>query len=352
MGAVMAMLAPDASADEIAAHQRAVERMLSGIRKYQSHDFRRAMPPLDEIWRAGGARIDYHQAAPNADRHARPLLVIPSMINGSEILDLHPARSFVRWMAGQGFDVYLLDWGVPSQDDGLVDINGVLARLNDAARFVRRHAGADAVDAVGYCMGGTLLLGAAAGAPDLYERIVLLSAPWDFHAGDPRMRAQVMTGAASALQLLEHKSVLPVDWIQGVFAHVNPRLALDKFASFLDMESGSEGEEIFISVEDWLNSGQDLSAGIARCSIIDWYGHNKPGRGDWGDMHTLAGHPMLVVAAERDILVPPDSAVAAAQHSSRATVLKPPCGHISLMAGRRAVDDVWMPTCAWLKASA
>lgn len=354
MGAVMAMVQPGASAADIAGHQRAVERMLAGIKKYQASDYTRTMDRLTPVWRAGTSTV-YHCPAmtggAGGGTGGGAVMIVPSMINGPEILDLYPGRSFVRWLAGQGLDVYLLDWGIPSQDDGLYEMDGVLARVIAAAQSVRGMTGR-AVDALGYCMGGTLVLGAAARVPDLFGRLMVLSAPWDFHGGDARMRSQVMTGAASALQLLESKAVLPVDWIQTVFAHVNPRLALDKFSSFLDMPADSAEAEIFVAVEDWLNGGQDLSAGVARTCILDWYGHNMPGTGQWVDLAGLANHPVLVVAAQKDVLVPPESAIAAAHQLGRATILRPDCGHISLMAGRHAREMVWQPTCEWLSAPA
>lgn len=346
MGAAMAMVTPDMAPDAVDAHAQAIKRMIAGIQKYQSFSYRRDLSFPAPLWSDGGSRL-YHYPAAGTARAV--LLVVPSMINGAEILDLHPNRSFVRWMAGRGVDVYLLDWGAPRDDPGLQQMDGVMARLNDAASFVAARAGG-AVDALGYCMGGTLLYGAAAARPDLFRKIITLSAPWDFHAGDPTMRAQVMTGAASALQLLEAKNFLPVDWIQTVFAHVNPRLALDKFSSFLDMQG--DDADLFVAVEDWLNGGQDLSAGVARTCILDWYGHNAPVKGAWVDLTALRGHPLLLVAAARDILVPPDSAVAAAQYFEAPTILRPDCGHISLMAGRRAMENVWVPACDWLVGAA
>lgn len=273
------------------------------------------------------------------------------MINGNEILDLLPGKSFTRWMAAQGFDVYLLDWGNPAADDGLKSLDGVTGRIVEAAGFIASRTG-EPVDTLGYCMGGTLLLGAAAGKPELFGKLVLLSAPWDFQAGDPRMMVQVATGTPSALQLLEVKASLPVDWIQNIFARVNPALAIKKFSNFSDMVTGSTDEELFIAVEDWLNGGQDLSAGVARTCILDWYGENKPARGEWVDLSSLEKTPVMIVAADKDILVPPEAASAASQHLPLSRVIKPSCGHISLMAGKNAQNMVWEPVRDWLLALA
>ncbi|MBI2233466.1 MAG: alpha/beta hydrolase [Micavibrio aeruginosavorus] len=346
LGAAMLLLDANANDAQREAHKLAVTRMIEGIRKYQGHPWRREDSGLETVWRAEGARLLF---CPAVGERREALLVIPSMINGSEILDLLPGWSYVRWMAGQGYDVFLLDWGVPVDDPGLQDVAGVCERILGAARFVQGRSGKP-VKSLGYCMGGTLLLGAAAREPDLFSDLVVLSAPWDFHAGDVRMLAQVMTGAASAMQLLEKNPGLPVDWIQNVFARVNPALAMNKFSNFLEMAEGSFEQKIFIAVEDWLNGGQDLPAGVARACIMDWYGRNMPGRGEWADLSALDNHRVLIVAAGKDILVPPESASAAMQQIPGADLMQPPCGHISLMAGRKAPEMVWRPVLDWLNA--
>jgi polyhydroxyalkanoate synthase len=336
-----------------------VEHMVRGIKKYQAHQFRRAVDPLDVVWTDGTSVLSFcpanpHQSFPSLQEGGErcgSVLLIPSMINGSEILDLLPGKSFTRWMAGQGFDVYLLDWGRPVEDEGLQSLDDVTKRITDVAAFIQGRT-KKPVNTIGYCMGGTLLLGAAAVQPELFGKLVLLSAPWDFHAGDPRMMAQVMTGTPVALQLLEAKNVLPVDWIQNIFARVNPALAIKKFSNFADMVSGGTDEELFIAVEDWLNGGQDLSAGVARACILDWYRANKPVKGGWVDLSLLKNHPVLIVAADKDILVPSESAVAASQQLSSAEIIKPPCGHISLMAGKNAQSMVWEPVFKWLSGLA
>lgn len=347
LGAAMNLLQPDATVEQIEGHKKSMERMLYGIRKYQSHSYRRPVPDRAVIWQEGDSRISFSPAIAAAQKKGAVLL-IPSMINGPEILDLLPGRSFTQWLTEQGFDVYALDWGNPAQDAGLQTLDqGVLPRLIAGASAAIDHQGGG-LHALGYCMGGTLLLAAAAQHPGLFEKLVLLSAPWDFHAGDPRMMSQVMTGTPSALQLLEQKPALPVDWIQNVFAQVNPALALHKFSAFLEMAGDSEEERVFIAVEDWLNSGQDLAGGVARSCLLDWYTHNRPAKGEWIDLAPLKDHRVLLVAAGKDILVPPESALAVVQHIPQAAITEPPCGHISLMAGRNARAQVWEPIRDWL----
>ena len=99
------------------------------------------------------------QYAPMTDSvHATPLLIVPPWINKFYILDLGPQKSFIRYMVSKGFTVFVLSWINP--DERLKDktfeeymTEGLLA----ATDAVKRETGAEKVNVIGYCVGGTLL---------------------------------------------------------------------------------------------------------------------------------------------------------------------------------------------------
>ena len=87
-----------------------------------------------------------------------PLLIFPPWINKFYILDLRPENSMIRWLASQGFTVFVTSWVNPDArlaaktfDDYLTD--GIYAALD----AVGRQTGAKRINTVGYCIGGTLL---------------------------------------------------------------------------------------------------------------------------------------------------------------------------------------------------
>lgn len=90
--------------------------------------------------------------------HRRPLLIVPPFINKYYILDLQPGNSFVRYALEQGHNVFIVSWrNIPPALGRLSWENymemGVVAAL-DAVREISR---ADRVNALGFCVGGTLL---------------------------------------------------------------------------------------------------------------------------------------------------------------------------------------------------
>ena len=93
----------------------------------------------------------------------RPLLIIPPWINKFYILDLRRDNSFIKWAVDQGQTVFVISWVNPDErlgektfDDYLLE--GPLA----APDAIGKAVGEEAVNAVGYCLGGTLLAAALA----------------------------------------------------------------------------------------------------------------------------------------------------------------------------------------------
>jgi polyhydroxyalkanoate synthase len=88
----------------------------------------------------------------------RPLVIFPPWINKFYILDLRPKNSFVRYAVSQGHTVFMVSWVNPDEslgDAGFEDYmkSGVFAALD----AIEAATGERDVNAIGYCLGGTLL---------------------------------------------------------------------------------------------------------------------------------------------------------------------------------------------------
>jgi polyhydroxyalkanoate synthase len=88
----------------------------------------------------------------------RPLLIGPPWINKFYILDLRPRNSFVRWAVSQGHTVFVISWVNPDEKLAEKDFadymkQGYLAALD----AIEQATGEREVNAIGYCLGGTLL---------------------------------------------------------------------------------------------------------------------------------------------------------------------------------------------------
>jgi polyhydroxyalkanoate synthase len=87
----------------------------------------------------------------------RPLLVVPPWINKYYILDLRPKNSFIKWAVDQGHTVFVISWVNPDEKLAAKDFSdymkeGPLAAID----AIEKATGQSQVNAVGYCLGGTL----------------------------------------------------------------------------------------------------------------------------------------------------------------------------------------------------
>src|ERR687890_2523072 len=72
--------------------------------------------PKEVVWTKNKARL--YRYEPSAEKkHPVPILMVYALINRPYVLDLMPGNSLVEYLIDGGFDVYLLDWGVPGDED-------------------------------------------------------------------------------------------------------------------------------------------------------------------------------------------------------------------------------------------
>jgi poly(3-hydroxyalkanoate) synthetase len=256
---------------------------------------------------------------------------VPSLINRAYVLDLTKERSMMRWFAGQGIRPLLLDWGWPGEIERRFTLTDYVAgRLERAMTAASRAVGQPPVLA-GYCMGGTLAVAAAQRRPDLIRGLALLEPAFAF----------------------SHS--LPVDFLQTLFAMLDPWSVAEKYRGFARLPQDSDRARLFVALEDWLNDGVPLAAEVARACLGEWYGENAPARGNWRiaglavDPTTIA-KPTFIAVPGRDRIVPPESARPLANLIPGAILHQPAAGHIGMAAGARAETALWQPMLTWLRA--
>lgn len=135
--------------------------------------------------------IQLIQYQPTTEKvYERPIVIIPPWINKYYILDLNPQKSFIRWAVAQGLTVFVVSWVNPDEQLAMKTFadymrEGVFAAFD----AVELATGISEINAVGYCIGGTLLAAAlgymAATGDDRVKSATFLTSQVDFdQAGD------------------------------------------------------------------------------------------------------------------------------------------------------------------------
>ncbi|KIL97079.1 Polyhydroxyalkanoic acid synthase [Paramagnetospirillum magnetotacticum MS-1] len=327
------------------------EAFLAGIDAYRHHPYRRSLPPAPEIWRQGTTCLrDYR--LPDCD-NARPVLVVPSLINRAYILDLTQKRSLMRYLAAKGLAPFLVDWDAPGEAEKNFTLTDYIAgRLGAALDEVLRLTGRKPA-VVGYCMGGLLALALAQRRPESVSALVLLATPFDFVTGR-ESNAVLMKALAQPMgALIDGVGEVPVDMLQAMFAGLDPGLAARKFTAFARLKRRSARARDFVALEDWANDGVALAGPVARECLFGWYGGNDPVEGRW----CIEGRPVnpdevtiptLVMIPHRDRIVPPASALPLWERIPSAKLMRLSGGHVGMLTGPRAKTEVYGPLMRWL----
>ncbi len=102
------------------------------------------------------------QYAPSVQRtYEIPLLIVPPWINKFYVLDLNPKKSFVRWATEQGLTVFVISWVNADEKQGRKSFSDYMREgFLEAVKAVQDATGAEKVNTIGYCIGGTLVAAA------------------------------------------------------------------------------------------------------------------------------------------------------------------------------------------------
>ncbi|WP_306003728.1 class I poly(R)-hydroxyalkanoic acid synthase [Brevundimonas sp. C43] len=116
-----------------------------------------ATAPGQVVWR--DELFELIQYAPTTEtQHETPLLIFPPWINKFYIMDLQPANSLIRWLSAQGFTVFVCSWVNPDKDKAGLGFDDYLDKgIYRAVEKTLEQTGTKHLNAVGYCIGGTLL---------------------------------------------------------------------------------------------------------------------------------------------------------------------------------------------------
>ena len=107
-----------AQAAELSNDWTVLDRKLKTFNRLMTTKAAIGQTPKELIWTLNKAKLyRYIPVVPAEERYPIPLILIFALMNRPTIMDLRPGHSFVEYMVGKGYDVYLLDWGVPGPED-------------------------------------------------------------------------------------------------------------------------------------------------------------------------------------------------------------------------------------------
>jgi polyhydroxyalkanoate synthase len=323
-----------------------------------TEDAQIATTPKDVVWTHRQTTLYRYRS--HQRRHAVPLLMVFALINRPHIFDLRPGHSFIEYLLEEGFDVYLLDWGLPGPEDRDTGLDYyVCDALPWAMREVRRSSGIRDVTLLGWCIGGTLCAMHAAleGSRSPARNLILLTTPID--TSESLYRRWVGPDAFDVDHVTDDWDVVP-----GVTIDVANKLMKpvgNLWTSYRRLAEsvydGTADRAGYQSMAKWIADNPAFPARAFREWVTWLYKENRLVRGRLrlrGRRVDLARiqQSLLVVTARGDHITPPCNSLPLLDRTGSSDVehFDRPGGHIGLMAGSKARKEIWPDVVAWLRA--
>jgi polyhydroxyalkanoate synthase len=304
----------------------------------------------------GKARL-YFYPPKDGGRLKTPLVLFPYLgISRPYIFDLRPGESFAEFLYNEGVPFYLCDWGIFGPEDremGMDDVIGDM--IPSLIRQAARHSGAESVTAFGYCMGVPMSSSAIAAQPSLpVKNYLAMVGPIDFTVGEfPRMTDDDRFDVDSIVETFD---MMPAEFVRSGFKMLNPMGDIAQAQTLLQNAGNPEWLVGYKAMNRWASEWLPLPKQFFRQWVRHFYQRNELLEGKFrvqGEIVNLRDLtvPVLCIGASKDDIVPAASARALidAVGSTDKHFLELEGGHISVIAGRRAKQQVWPALLQWLQ---
>lgn len=311
--------------------------------------------PRDVVWTHRNTTL-YRYRSTSRTRPV-PILLVFALINRPDVFDLRPGNSFVEYLLEQGFDVYLVDWGVPGDaDDDMGLAEFVCDELHWAVRETKRSSGSADISLVGWCIGGALTAMYCALHPgEGIRNAVLLTTPIDPSAS---LYATWVGGDHFDVDLIaDSYGNIPgagIDWANKMMKPVTNFLTTYR-RLFEGALQGRDQRLGYQTMAKWVADNPPFPGAAFRQWITWMYKENRlvsgrlSLRGKTVDLHRIEAN-LLVVTAGADHIAPPcgTTPLLSMVASTDVSYLDRPGGHIGLMAGSKAKREIWPEISNWL----
>jgi polyhydroxyalkanoate synthase len=299
----------------------------------------------------------YRYLSPQPPRYKTPVCFVFALVNRPYIVDLKENRSVIAHFVNAGFPTYLIDWGTPTRAERFLTMDDyVNGYLHNVVNFLREQCEVDAVNLLGYCMGGTLSTMYTAIRPDLVRNLILLTTGIDFAARDGLISLWSDPRYLDVDKLVDTVGNVPAAFMQGGFLMLKPvQNLIEKQIHLLENIHNEKFVDDFMYMETWLNDNIPVPGEVYREFAKYLFQQNllvknrmRVGRHSVNLRKITC--PLLNLMGKNDDLVPPcqSEPLNDLVGSTDKETIVWPAGHIGLAVGGKAQAELWPRVVQWL----
>lgn len=336
--------------------ERTIQRAVKGLEYISTGDPGVGLTPRDTIYSRGTLKL-YHYRPMAEEVYRIPLLLVMSLVSKPYILDLTPGQSLVEYLLKQGYDVYMIDWGVPRHEDkGLSVADYVDDLIPDCIARVQEDAGEEDISLIGYCMGGQLAAMYQALHPDgPAKNLACFTTPVNSD-GMVLFKRWCDPRHFDVDRIVDTLGNVPPEMLYASFDMLRPVSKVVGQARLWDNLWNDEFVKSYRMFDRWAADQIPFPGEAFRENTREFMWGNKLLNGGWVvngreiDLKKVTV-PFLHVVAEHDHIVPYEAAKdlvpAVGSTDKKEIMLKG--GHVSLVAGGNAVYRLWPELDKWLR---
>jgi polyhydroxyalkanoate synthase len=335
--------------------ERALLRNVKGLEYLSAGAPEMGLTPKDVVYARGTLRL-YHYRPLAPEVYRVPVLLVMSLVSKAYILDLTPGQSFIEFLLRQGYDVYMIDWGVPRPADKRLRLEDyVLDFIPDCLERIRRDSGEPDVSMIGYCMGGLLAVLYQSLHPDGPVRnLACFTTPVNFE-GMTLFSQWTDKRYFDVDRIVDSLGNVPPELMYASFEMLKPAARLAGQVRLWDNMWNDDFVKGYRMFDRWAADQIPFPGECFRQTVKELMWENRLYKNEL----VLGGRPVkleritvpfLHVMAEHDHIVPYASAkdLVAMVGSADKQELLLKGGHVSLVAGPNASRRLWPQLDTWL----
>ncbi|MFW5956289.1 MAG: PHA/PHB synthase family protein, partial [Halorhabdus sp.] len=290
------------------------------------------------------------------NQHDVPIIIVYALINRPYILDLQSNRSIVRRLLRAGHDVYLIDWNEPSRLDRHLGLGDYVNRyIDNCVGEVRDRSGQDAINLLGYCMGGTMSGIYTALHPEKVNALGLMATGLYFEETGGVIELWGDEEYYDPRDVTDTFGNVPGEFLAGGFDALDP--VANSVTKYLQLYDRLENEDFvrnFARMQQWLGDDVDVAGEVYAqfvkdiCQDTALYENELIIDGQHVDV-TDIDVPLLQILGKYDTLVPPSASTPFNDvvSSEEVTTIEYPTGHVGLSMSSGTQRDLWPEVAEW-----
>jgi poly[(R)-3-hydroxyalkanoate] polymerase subunit PhaC len=317
-----------------------------------------AQTPKDTVWRRDKAELWRYRREDAPVSVKQPILIVHSLVSKSYVLDLQPNNSMIRYLLGEGFDVFLLDWGVADAVEAQNTLEDYVDDyIPEAVEATLMESGADELNLIGYCFGGVLTLLLMAGHQEELpvRSLVTLATPADYSKMG-FMSQMFASGRLDPDDVIDDTGMVSSSRMDEGFQSLKPTDQIVQQVNLFQNLWNDQFVEGFLAMNQWARDQVPFPGAAFRQTVQILIRENALmtgvipfGRGEVRLEDITV--PYLNVFAEQDGIVPSAASepITNLVGSSDASDLRLQSGHVGFVAGRQAAKVARPQIADWIR---